>query len=116
MAIGIAFATITACGDSEDTTTTQPGAQASAIRQPEVRRLRGAIALVSGKGSGYYGCTNASRKSCDNKVLISRKRLGGAGQDAVVRRGEPRGGQGTRLHTAAEGMDRELRGGADRPA
>ena len=35
----------------------------------------GAIALVSGKGSGYYGCTNASRKSCDNKVLISRKRL-----------------------------------------
>ena len=35
----------------------------------------GAIALVSGKGSGYYGCTNASRRSCDNKVLISRKRL-----------------------------------------
>ena len=35
----------------------------------------GAIALVSGKGSGYYGCLNASRRSCENKVLISRKRL-----------------------------------------
>jgi site-specific DNA recombinase len=35
----------------------------------------GAIALVSGKGSGYYGCLNASRRACDNKVLISRKRL-----------------------------------------
>ena len=35
----------------------------------------GAIALVSGKGSGYYGCLNAPRKACDNKVLISRKRL-----------------------------------------
>lgn len=35
----------------------------------------GAIALVSGKGSGYYGCLNASRRSCDNKVLIPRKRL-----------------------------------------
>ena len=28
-----------------------------------------------GKGSGYYGCLNASRRSCENKVLISRKRL-----------------------------------------
>ena len=35
----------------------------------------GAIALVSGKGSGYYGCLNGSRRSCENKVLISRKRL-----------------------------------------
>ena len=35
----------------------------------------GAIALVSGKGSGYYGCLNASRRSCENNVLISRKRL-----------------------------------------
>ena len=35
----------------------------------------GAIALVSGKGGGYYGCLNASRRSCENKVLISRKRL-----------------------------------------
>lgn len=35
----------------------------------------GAIALVSGKGSGYYGCLNASRRSCENKVLIARKRL-----------------------------------------
>src|SRR5688572_15203663 len=35
----------------------------------------GAIALVSGKGSGYYGCLNASRRSCDNKVLIARKRI-----------------------------------------
>jgi site-specific DNA recombinase len=35
----------------------------------------GAIALVSGKGSGYYGCLNASRRACENKVLIARKRL-----------------------------------------
>lgn len=35
----------------------------------------GAIALVSGKGSGYYGCLNATRKACENKVLISRKRI-----------------------------------------
>lgn len=35
----------------------------------------GAIALVSGKGSGYYGCLNASRHACENKVLIGRKRL-----------------------------------------
>ncbi len=35
----------------------------------------GAIALVSGKGGGYYGCCNASRHSCENTVLIPRKRL-----------------------------------------
>ncbi len=35
----------------------------------------GAIALVSGKGSGYYGCLNASRRSCENRKLIARKRL-----------------------------------------
>ena len=35
----------------------------------------GAIVLVSGKGLGYYGCHNANRKSCDNKMLISRKRI-----------------------------------------
>jgi site-specific DNA recombinase len=35
----------------------------------------GAIALVSGKTGGYYGCLNASRRSCDNRKLIARKRL-----------------------------------------
>jgi DNA invertase Pin-like site-specific DNA recombinase len=35
----------------------------------------GAIALVSGKGSGYYGCLNGSRRSCENRQLIGRKRL-----------------------------------------
>ena len=35
----------------------------------------GALGLVSGKGSGYYGCLNASRHSCENRVLISRRRL-----------------------------------------
>jgi hypothetical protein len=30
---------------------------------------------VSGKGNGYYGCLNASRRACENKVLIARKRL-----------------------------------------
>lgn len=35
----------------------------------------GAMVQVSGKGSGYYGCYNNRRKSCENKLLISRKRL-----------------------------------------
>jgi hypothetical protein len=35
----------------------------------------GAIALVSGKGSGYYGCLNAARRSCENRQLIARKRI-----------------------------------------
>ena len=33
----------------------------------------GAIVLVSGKNSGYYGCYNATRKTCNNKLLLSRK-------------------------------------------
>ena len=36
---------------------------------------KGAIVLISGKGSGYYGCYNAKRKTCDNKLLIPRKRI-----------------------------------------
>ena len=35
----------------------------------------GAIVLVSGKGSGYYGCSNAKRKACDNNLLVPRKRI-----------------------------------------
>ena len=35
----------------------------------------GSIALTSGKGSGYYGCLNAVRKRCENKVLVSRAKL-----------------------------------------
>ena len=35
----------------------------------------GAIVLISGKGSGYYGCYNAKRKTCDNKLLVPRKRV-----------------------------------------
>jgi hypothetical protein len=27
------------------------------------------------EGRGYYGCLNASRRACENKVLIARKRL-----------------------------------------
>jgi len=30
---------------------------------------------VSGRGSGYHRCLNTSRHSCDNKVLIARKRV-----------------------------------------
>ena len=37
----------------------------------------GAMVQVSGKGSGYYGCYNNKRKSCSNKLMISRKRLEG---------------------------------------
>ncbi len=42
----------------------------------------GAIGLVSGKAGGYYGCLNASRHACENKVLISRKRI----EDKLVAR------------------------------
>lgn len=35
----------------------------------------GAIALISGKDSGYYGCFNAKRKTCNNTLLIPRKRI-----------------------------------------
>ncbi len=35
----------------------------------------GAIVLISGKGSGYYGCYNAKRKTCGNTLLVPRKRI-----------------------------------------
>ena len=35
----------------------------------------GAMVQVSGKGGGYYGCYNAKRKSCTNKLLVPRKRI-----------------------------------------
>jgi hypothetical protein len=38
-------------------------------------RYGGAIVLVSGKGSGHYGCFNAKRKTCNNTLLALRKRI-----------------------------------------
>ena len=35
----------------------------------------GAIVLISGKGSGYYGCYNARRKTCNNLLSVPRKRI-----------------------------------------
>lgn len=35
----------------------------------------GAIVLISGKGGGYYGCYNAKRKTCQNTLLVPRKRV-----------------------------------------
>jgi len=35
----------------------------------------GAILLVSGKGSGYYGCFNARRRTCGNGLWVSRNRI-----------------------------------------
>jgi site-specific DNA recombinase len=35
----------------------------------------GAMVQISGKNGGYYGCYNSKRKTCKNKLLISRKRL-----------------------------------------
>lgn len=35
----------------------------------------GPMVQISGKGGGYYGCYNAKRKSCKNKLIISRKRV-----------------------------------------
>lgn len=35
----------------------------------------GAIVQVCGKSGGYYGCYNAKRKTCSNKLTVQRKRL-----------------------------------------
>lgn len=35
----------------------------------------GAMVLVSGKGSDYYGCYNTKRKTCSNKLLIARNKV-----------------------------------------
>ncbi len=40
----------------------------------------GAIVLISGKGTGYYGCYNARRKTCNNVLYISRKRI----EDTII--------------------------------
>jgi hypothetical protein len=36
-------------------------------------RCGAAIAQVSGKGGGYYGCLGAAKGACDNKMLVRRK-------------------------------------------
>jgi len=36
---------------------------------------QGAMVQISGKAGGYYGCYNNKRKTCTNKLLISRKRV-----------------------------------------
>ena len=35
----------------------------------------GAITLVSGKGTGYYGCYNNRRKTCSNSLYVPRKQI-----------------------------------------
>lgn len=35
----------------------------------------GTMVQVGGKGGGYYGCYNAKRKTCKNKLLVSRKKV-----------------------------------------
>jgi len=35
----------------------------------------GAIVLISGKGSGYYGCYNSRRKTCKNTLLVPLKKI-----------------------------------------
>ncbi len=42
-----------------------------------------AIALVSGKGGGYYGCLAAAKGSCDNKMLVRRRLVEKVITDAV---------------------------------
>ena len=46
----------------------------------------GSISLVSGKGSGYYGCLNAVRHACCNKMLISRKKIEKQFVDALYKK------------------------------
>ncbi len=36
-------------------------------------RCGSALGLVSGQGSGYYGCLRAKRRACDNTVKVSRR-------------------------------------------
>ncbi len=42
-----------------------------------------AIALVSGKGGGYYGCLGAAKGSCENKMLVLRRLVEKVITDAV---------------------------------
>jgi DNA invertase Pin-like site-specific DNA recombinase len=35
-------------------------------------RCGSAIAKVSGKGGGYYGCLRAAKRACDNRILVRR--------------------------------------------
>jgi hypothetical protein len=37
------------------------------------RNCNGVIVQISGKDGGYYGCYNAKRKACKNKLLVPRK-------------------------------------------
>ena len=46
----------------------------------------GPIVLVSGKGSCYYGCHNANRKRCHNKILVNRKKLESFFMDALLQK------------------------------
>ncbi len=45
----------------------------SALGDHEMRLLRAAIAQVSGKAGGYYGCLGAAKGACENKMLVRRK-------------------------------------------
>ncbi|MBX7065613.1 MAG: recombinase family protein [Parachlamydiales bacterium] len=43
--------------------------------QLQCKTCGGAIVQVCGKGGGYYGCYNAKRKTCTNKLTIRRSKV-----------------------------------------
>ena len=44
------------------------------------RSCGGAVVLLSGKGSGYYGCYNGRRETCTNRLKVPRRRA----EDAIL--------------------------------
>jgi site-specific DNA recombinase len=64
----------------------------------------GAVVQISGKGSGYYGCHNTKKKSCDNNVKISRSKL----EKAVLAKLQQNILQPERIHQVFETVEKEL--------
>jgi len=65
----------------------------------------GGIVQISGKGSGYYGCHNGKKKSCDNTLKISRAKL----EKAVLQRLQDEVMQPDRIHQVFSRVEEELK-------
>ena len=63
------------------------------------------IALVSGKGAGYYGCLGAVKGACDNKVLVPRR----LAEDIILAAVRERIAQAGALRYVMERVEREVR-------
>lgn len=65
----------------------------------------GAIVQISGKGAGYYGCFNAKRKTCENRLNIPRKRL----EEAVLKEIREKLLVSDKIHDVLKKVEQELK-------